>query len=42
VVIDDFDVVRDAAGVTVRRSIAVYASMDDWLIAALTDFIEFD
>jgi hypothetical protein len=41
VVIDDFDVVRDA-GEAVRRAISEYASMDEWLIAAVRDFIEFD
>ena len=41
-VLDDFDVVRDAGGEAVRRAISEYASMDEWLIAAVRDFIEFD
>jgi hypothetical protein len=42
VVLDDFDVVRDAGGEAVRRAISEYASMDEWLIAVVRDFIEFD
>lgn len=42
VVIDDFDVVRDAGGSAVRRTISEYSSMDEWLVAAVREFIEFD
>ncbi len=42
VVVDDYDVMRDATGAAVRHQAAVYHSMDEWLIAAIRDFIEFD
>jgi hypothetical protein len=42
VVIDDFDVLRDTGGAAARRALAEYPSMDEWLIAAVRDFIEFD
>lgn len=41
VVIDDFDVVRDADGAAARRVISEYPSMDEWLVAAVRDFIGF-
>lgn len=42
VVIDDFDVVRDAGRAAVRRTISEYSSMDEWLVAAVREFIDFD
>lgn len=42
VVIDAFGVVRDAGGEVVRRVISEYSSMDQWLLAAVREFIEFD
>ncbi|MDR6637636.1 hypothetical protein [Paenarthrobacter nitroguajacolicus] len=42
VVVDDYDVLRDATGAAVRHSATEYASMEEWLIAAIRDFIEFD
>ncbi|WP_455834099.1 hypothetical protein [Pseudarthrobacter siccitolerans] len=42
VVIDDFDVVRDAGGDAVRRPTSEYSSIDEWLLMAVEEFIEFD
>ena len=42
VVVDDYDVMRDATGAAVRHQAAEYHSMDEWLIAAVRDFMEFD
>ncbi|GAA3276795.1 hypothetical protein [Paenarthrobacter aurescens] len=42
VVVDDYDVVRDANEAAVRHQPAEYHSMDEWLIVAIRDFIEFD
>gem|GEM_PF-6637176 len=41
-VVDDYDVLRDATGEAVRHQAAEYHSMDEWLIAAIWDFMEFD